>query len=415
MSSREIQRLRRKFIIVAMTTFFGVMLFICFAINLLSQAITDRSIYNALDAISSNASEGNYDYHDQSGFSPSIVDIFSSDHRLNLYYVLKYDENMNVTDYVSSFQDSSDLEYILENADEIFAKLSRFGRYGKFYYLIKNTDSGETYLTVRDCSSEISSHILLMTATGATFFVAFIISLVLVLIWSKRMIQPEIENSSRQKEFITNASHELKTPLAVIRANTECTELFSGETEWTRSTLTQVDHLNGLIQNLVMISRAQEKEDKAKMTSVDASKAVKESVAPYNAVALQSGKTLNTEIEEGLTLVADESKIRQLTALLIDNAVKYCDEGGTITVSLENAKKPRKGLALSVSNSYAEGANTDYNHFFDRFYREDKSHNIDKGGYGIGLSIAESICSQTGGSIKASWKDGVISFICNLM
>ena len=97
---------------------------------------------------------------------------------------------------------------------------------------------------------------------------------------------------------------------------------------------------------------------------------------------------------------------------MIDNAIKYCDEAGKVEVELNQTKKNR--IKLTVANSYAEGKDVDYNMFFDRFYREDKSHNIDKGGYGIGLSIAESICRQYGGSIKANWKDGIISFICQL-
>ena len=112
-------------------------------------------------------------------------------------------------------------------------------------------------------------------------------------------------------------------------------------------------------------------------------------------------------------MLADSSKIRQLTTLLVDNAVKYCDEGGKIEVTAGQIKNGR-GAALTVSNSYAEGADVDYSRFFERFYRQDSSHNIDKGGYGIGLSLAESICSQYGGDIRAQWKDGVISFICQL-
>ena len=101
--------------------------------------------------------------------------------------------------------------------------------------------------------------------------------------------------------------------------------------------------------------------------------------------------------------------------LLLDNAVKYCDENGTIEIRLEPfAKRSRKGVRMTVSNDYAAGKDVDYARFFDRFYREDKSHNIDTGGYGIGLSIAESICAQQNGSIRAAWRDGRISFICEL-
>ena len=106
---------------------------------------------------------------------------------------------------------------------------------------------------------------------------------------------------------------------------------------------------------------------------------------------------------------AEPNQISQLTALLVDNAIKYCDDGGEITVEL--SQKGRY-IRLIVSNSYAEGANQDYRRFFDRFYREDEAHTQGRGGYGIGLSIAEGLMEQYRGSIDVSWKDGVISFTC---
>ena len=131
--------------------------------------------------------------------------------------------------------------------------------------------------------------------------------------------------------------------------------------------------------------------------------------------AESEGKTLTQQIAPDLELAADGSRIRQLTMLLLDNAVKYCDEGGTIDVRLEMlAKRSKKGVRLTVANDYAAGKDVDCALFFDRFYREDKSRNIDTGGYGIGLSIAENICAQQSGSIRAAWRDGLISFICEL-
>ena len=111
-------------------------------------------------------------------------------------------------------------------------------------------------------------------------------------------------------------------------------------------------------------------------------------------------------------MTADASKIMQLATLLVDNAIKYCDENGSVKVELSQVRKGT--VRLVVTNSYKNGANVDYNKFFERFYREDKSHNIDKGGYGIGLSIAENICRQYRGSINATWKNGEISFVCLL-
>ena len=172
--------------------------------------------------------------------------------------------------------------------------------------------------------------------------------------------------------------------------------------------------MNGLIQNLVMIAKAEEREDKSKLAEINASEAVEQTVSPYKALAEQTGKTLKTAIEKNVMVTSDESKLRQLITILIDNAIKYCDENGEVGVSLIPIKHGKLRMRLVVSNTYKDGAGIDCNRFFDRFYREDQSHNIDKGGYGIGLSIAESICSQYGGNIKAAWKDESISFTVNL-
>lgn len=283
-----------------------------------------------------------------------------------------------------------------------------------YYFMVQKEDDGSTVVACVDMylQTQINSQVIRITVLvcGAGLLITFIV----VFFLSRRAIEPEIENVRRQKEFITNASHELKTPLAVIRANTELMEMMNGESEWTQSTMRQVDRMNGLIQNLVMIARAQEGEDKGLLEEVDVTTAVRESVEPYEALAQQDHKTLRTEIEDGITMIANESRIRQLTTILVDNAFKYCDPDGEITVGLSTAKKGKQ-IRLYVSNSYADGEKVDYSRFFERFYREDTSHtgtNDKKGGYGIGLSMAESICKLYRGSIGASWKDGVITFTC---
>lgn len=227
------------------------------------------------------------------------------------------------------------------------------------------------------------------------------------------IVQPEINNAEIQKEFITNASHELKTPLAVIRANTEVEQMINGENEWNQSTMRQVDRMTGLIQNLVMVSRAQEKENNSERKKINVSAALQETSDTFLPVAVQNGKKLEKEIQENVMMMANESQICQLSSLLIDNAIKYCDDGGTIRVTL--TQKGRSPVRLDVSNNYAKGGDVDYARFFERFYRQDKSHNIEKGGYGIGLSIAQAIVEQyKGSSIDAAWKDGIITFTCLL-
>ena len=419
MNAKEIHRLKRNFIIIAMLSFFLVMVFIGVVINVSSHVVTVNSIKSTLRNISGNQGVRNdiderFDREAGRPFSPTISDVFSPTYRHNHFFFFRFSSDSGICDFISNSDNVEELDLVRTYSEEILKENDEFGHYGVYYFLREESSDGSFTLAILDCTSEAEAQLRILIATVATLIVALSITFGLVVVLSNRLIRPEIENSRRQRQFITNASHELKTPLAVIRANTELLEVTNGENEWTKSTLNQVDHLNGLIQNLVMISRAEEKEDTSQMVSINASEAVEQTVKQYEALAIQSEKELVKEIDKDVMVVADESKIRQLTTILVDNAIKYCDDKGKVTVSLAQTKRNKSGIRLVVSNSFAEGKDMDHNLFFDRFYREDKAHNIDKGGYGIGLSIAESICQQYRGSIKAAWKDGTISFICQI-
>jgi signal transduction histidine kinase len=259
--------------------------------------------------------------------------------------------------------------------------------------------------------------ISVLSILGLGTFLSFFIMRLL----SKGFVRTEVENVEKQKQFITNASHELKTPLAVIKANTEMQEMMDGESEWSQSTLRQVDRMTGLIGNLVQIARAQEMTD-GELAPTDIAAAVSETADSFAPVAASDGKKLEKEIPDSLVIKSSDSSMRQLTSLLVDNAIKYCDDGGTIKVELARS---RRGAVLTVSNDYAEGANVDYSRFFERFYRQDEAHTIsagrsegtsgehtNKSGYGIGLSIAESLVKSMKGSIDVSWNKGRILFTC---
>ena len=224
---------------------------------------------------------------------------------------------------------------------------------------------------------------------------------------SKRMIQPEIRNAERQKQFITNAGHELKTPLAVIRANTELDIMLNGENEWNQSTLRQTDQMTKLIQDLVTIARAEEEPEPENMVEVDVTASVQEAVDSLSPLAKQAEKTLTAEIQSDVKMRAQEGHLKQLATLLLDNAIKYCDDKGTVHVELF---RKGKNIRLVVSNDYKDGAGVDYSRFFERFYRAEESHGGEKSGYGIGLSIAESIVERYKGTIHVTWNNGVIHF-----
>jgi len=410
MNSREIEKLRRKFIAIAMASIFVAMAFIGFMVNVLTYSISRFSIDRMLNTLIMSVEELD---ERELNYGVTFEDIFVPAYDRNAYYVLSFDETGELQEVYNNLPNSEETQLVKSYAETLLQRSFRSGQYNGYYYKIVTHEDGAKTIAFLESSVIIATQLRTLYLTLMLFFLGLVLTFFLVRHFSLRAIQPEIRNAESQKQFITNASHELKTPLAVIRANTDMIEMTQGESEWTQSTLKQVDHLNGMIQNLVTIAKAQEREDRTALSEIDASGIISESVDPYESLAQQSGKTIVREIADDVKLTADESKLRQLATILLDNAMKYCDENGTIRVALSSAKNG-KGLQLTVSNDYADGKDVDCSRFFDRFYREDSSHNIDKGGYGIGLSIAESIRQQYNGSIQAEWKDGVISFQCVL-
>lgn len=449
MNEQSIKKLKNKFLIISMCSFIAVMLIVGGLIYVSTLMVTRKEAKEVTQAIidnggnlpavkvyihqhsSSDSSDttGNQDKKVEEdikgnrslkeGLNEFLNTLFGGENGALTdkdqwysvrYFTVCFDKNDQVTDInadrIASIDVSDAKQYALAVKNNMF----RFGSIGDYYYQVQETKNGSIVAFV-DCTNQIrlTNRILYI----ALMLIGFgsIISFIVLHALSYRVIAPEIRNAEQQKQFITNASHELKTPLAVIKANTQVQEMMNGKDEWTESTMRQVDRMTGLIQNLVTIVRAEEKEDSEDRIDTDVSEAIRDTVKSYLPVAENAGETLNQNIGDGIHMKAVESQIRQLATLLIDNAIKYCDEHGTINVEL---LQKGRGVKLSVSNTYAEGKNADYSKFFERFYRADKSHNVDKGGYGIGLSIAESLVKQYNGSIDASWKDDVITFDCIL-
>lgn len=475
MNERSIKRLRRRFVILAMLTLSLVMLLIGGMIFLVNYSVVRSQVKDTLDYIIENdgniqdaqiiemagqdASQGtsqgagaaqaagqNASQTDGAaqGSSQSAAQAASDDQMQEIelptndynvihflyeifgteqydydspefsfstrYFAVSLDTNENVTEIKTNH-----IEDLTQPDAEYYAKYALrnrfgFGRTGVYYYQVKRYDNGSFLVVYLDSTNQVNSTYRVLYAALILIGFGVIVTFIFVWTFSRKAIAPEIKNAELQKSFITNASHELKTPLAVIRANTEMQEMLSGETEWTQSTMRQVDRMSGLIQNLVMISRAREKEKTAWIVT-DATKAVRETADTFSPVAKQDGKKLEIRADENVKMIASESDIRQLTSLLVDNAIKYCDKDGSIEVALS---QKGKGILLCVSNNYADGRNVDYTRFFERFYREDESHNVDHGGCGIGLSIAESLVESYNGNISVTWKDGVICFNCIL-
>ena len=406
-----IRKLRIKFVALAMSVLLIAIVLVLSFVYFLSAARVNRQTRFLADMIIRNDGRmPEYRESDELEEQGITEETFYE----TRYFSVVFDESKDVESaYMENFHSISEQE-ALEMAHSVLRHKRRFGLKKRgpimFYYQIGPSDSQPKIVAFVDATSRnwiIQEMFLYMCLVG---FIIFLLFFLLITHFSKLAIQPYIDNLEKQKQFITNASHELKTPLAVISANTEMIAMLNGSSKWTDSTMRQVKRLSGLVAQLVTLARMEERDDLV-LEDVDFSAAVRESADSYESVVLQQGKTFQKQVEEGIHIKGDPKALPELVNILIDNAVKYCDDGGAVSVILQSmGRRIGKTARLVVSNSYADGADVDFSRFFDRFYRQDESHNHEKSGYGIGLSMAQNIVERMNGKIQASWEDGMISF-----
>jgi len=400
------RKLRLRFIGIATLSTMVVLFMVLGSVNLITYQNIVSDIYTRLEFISKNS--------DAIIETEEIEKMENKDITPETQYETRYitvmlDKSGNVVDYdtahiaaIEGYEIGDFTRYVISSDvnQGIFI-------YNNLSYAFMKTNAGEMEkLTIMDCTRNISTINYLKRFSIYVGTLGTLIVMLVVSIFARKVVQPYVKNSEAQKQFITNASHELKTPLAVISANTEVIEMMNGKSEWTESTVKQVNRMSELISQLVVLSRLEERQDIV-LVDVDMSSEAESVMTSFKSVAETQGITLKTQIEEGIHVMADQKGLRELMNILMDNAVKYCDEAGTVEMTL--AKKGKNAL-FTVSNDYAAGEGIEYNQFFDRFYREDKSHNSEKQGYGIGLSMAESLVRMFKGRIAVSYKKPVITF-----
>lgn len=405
-----IKRLRKKFIVVTMCSVFAVLVLIVGIINIVSYANT---VKNA-DAIISILKDGGGRF-DKDGNGEPPDEGFGGMHGRPMspetpfetrFFTVTLDNNGTIVfvniDRIAAIDEAKATDY----ATSLYKKQKSAGFYGNYRYGTTTTADNETMYIFVDCTKELSSFknfLLVSIAVGVSAFTAVF---VLVFFLSGRVMKPIADSYAKQKRFITDASHEIKTPLTVIGANTEVLEMQGTTNEWTESIREQVKRLTALTEKMVFLARMDEDNQTLKATDFSLSDAVEETVKPFCAVAVSRGLTLDSDIQKGITYCGDETMIRQLVSLLIDNALKYSDETGNVNVQLKTVGSK---IYLSISNP-AKELDGDLNILFERFYRNDKSRNSETGGHGIGLSVAKAIVEAHKGKIAARGENGTVVF-----
>ena len=268
-----------------------------------------------------------------------------------------------------------------------------------FRYRICKEDT-YTRITFLDCGRKLDAYYSFLFASIAISLCGYCIVFALIAFFSNRIIRPISESYEKQKRFITDASHEIKTPLTIIHADTDILEMEFGEYEWISDIQKQIHQLTELTNNLVFLSRMEESEHTLPLLDFPFSEVLTETTSSFQLLAQKQGKNLECHIPPMLTLCGNEKAIRQLVSILLDNAIKYSPAQTRIILSVE---EKNNFITILVRNSTRQTIEKEQlKLLFDRFYRVDASRNSKTGGHGIGLSIAKAIVEAHNGKILAS-------------
>ena len=406
-----IRRLRKRFIRIATLAVTAVLLVLCLSVNIANYISVDSGLTNVLNVISDNRGTMPPMPHGQPPEGRPDGQLTKETPFSTRYFVLRYDGDGDLI--------KADLDKIAAvTEDDVGEYLSLALEHGEGYgyargYKYRVVYNGEDrWMAIfLDDYQEMRSvrEIALVSLAAMADCVALVY--VIVVLCSRRAIDPVVQASERQKQFITDASHELKTPITVIATSLKVLEMETGKQKWIDKAQTQTEKLTELVNSLVTLSRMDEEKTPLHFAPFAVSDAVRETAESFRDFAESNGHALRLEIAPELAFSGDEYAIRQLVSILLDNVVKYAAEGTGIAFSLE---KTKKGVLLSSVNvSRTPLAPEELDKLFDRFYRADPARS-GTGGFGIGISIARSIVEGHKGGIRASLEDGKICFRAEL-
>lgn len=326
------------------------------------------------------------------------------------FFRIFLDEDKKVTNVNMDHIAAVDEKKAVRMTKMAMLRRGKVGLVGSYRYRKEYKDGQVRSIIFLDCKENQSFYHLAVTITITVSTLLTCLITVIFAIASKRAVRPFEINSNRQKQFITDASHELKTPLAIISANAEVLQYKGDGNEWTQNIIDQTKHMGKLINQLLVLAKLDEAQEKSEKQEADLKLLLEETIEPFEEVATQKKVTLKLHLEEGVTIRVNREQIAQLVSILTENAAKYVNDGGKIVWRLT---KTQHGAVLVVKNT-TEKELPDTKRMFDRFYRSDSSRSSKTGGQGIGLSIAKKIVDSHKGSITAKAGDGMVTFRVSL-
>ena len=327
------------------------------------------------------------------------------------YFVVHLDENDTAEAANISAIASVDVYEAKRMAERVVKKGEETGYDGVFRYrLWKLKDHGKIVIFL-DCTDVINVRDFVFLVSIA---VALIFTLLITLLFgalSKRVLDPFEKNNLKQRQFITDASHELKTPLAIISANAQVLQYKNGDNEWIKNIISQSNRMSDMIGALLSLSRMEEMGEVVYEPSVDLTGIVKKTVDDFTEIFENKHVTVKTDIEEAVYANVNSAQISQMVSLLTENASKYVTEEGDVVISLF---RMGRNIIFKIYNTATIDDSVDLNRLFDRFYRSDSSRNSKTGGHGIGLSVVWRIAQNHKGRVFCKREEGGVSFTATI-
>ena len=401
-----IKKMRQRVVLASMLAFFAVIALIGISVNLVNYCVVTKNADNTLEAILRNEENRNDIFmpgnpEENPPMQPFMGFQDPEANYMTRFFILRMDKSgvswMGL-DYIAAINSFDAVEY----GEKIIDKRADHGYIDDFRF-IKSESKDSTIIVFLNVSKEKQSMKSLLLLTLIVSAVSLAIVFVLVELFAGRAIRPIANNIKMQKQFITDASHELKTPLTSISTSLDVISMEHGEDEWTENIKNQTGRMTKLVSELVTLSRLDEDMPLPDKEQFSLSNLGWEIVEIYEAQARGKNKKFTAEIDDNIDLYGDKAAVGQLLSVLLDNAIRYSDENGDIRLSIYKKKnKPR----IEVFNTCHYDTPPDTNRLFDRFYRPDESRSRETGGTGVGLSIAKAVVTAHGGTISASCPSG---------
>lgn len=404
-----IKKLRLKLVTVLTFILSLVLCGILIAVNIFNYSHNMDNAYESLEKINSNVlqqqqfyyfpNNDRYFFHDDKSYSFSEL------------YIAFVSPQGIITNIIAENNTNYTYQEISDYTKKIISTPSNRGTVNSLIYCVTEIDYGgfgKSYIVgFMDNNSNIASFRTLLITSLVILICGILIIFILSLTLSTWLIKPVEEAFNKQKQFISDASHELKTPIAVISANTDilCGEI--GDNKWLGYIKSESVRMNTLVNNLLTLAKIEMQEDSLQVQPFEICNTIMEVTMPFESVAFEKGVTLYCDLEDKITVIGNEGHIKQVIAILTDNAIKHCTEGGYVSVNIFHSKNK---CTVNVTNTGEPVPIELQEKIFERFFRADEARNRENNRYGLGLAIAKQIIDNHNGTISVKCEAGLTTF-----